>query len=352
MSFWLTVLLEWHNLQLQLTAATLQQHLLPTTHNSTLSAFLYHSWPAIQLTNIMPSSKKKKARGKARRAAKSREADEEDGVVNGIDSQMQRLQINNKNDEEDAMLEEAINREVAANNDEVNNFQICNHGFVPVPRSPVCLVFLKSFFDEYYACCRSNLDFYYLFEHIYEATKTTYAEVWNDPDKLNWIASRFTKQGTNEILDGYYHTAARSAVFSSFFEQCAVIKEYTKDQTHSSECLNWADFDRLCNWNKIFELYLGDDHTLMSFLRKRIPCKCLDKKYKEVKWITKIGLCCNEDCSLPGNKTARGEMLSCTQCRRASYCSRECQVAHWPSHKEFCVAAANMRAAQKSRQKK
>ena len=32
---------------------------------------------------------------------------------------------------------------------------------------------------------------------------------------------------------------------------------------------------------KPFELLRADNHTLVSYFRKRIPCSCLDVKYKE-----------------------------------------------------------------------
>ena len=32
--------------------------------------------------------------------------------------------------------------------------------------------------------------------------------------------------------------------------------------------------------------------------------------------------------------------VACTRCRRADYCDRPCQVAHWPAHKAPCKAAA------------
>lgn len=73
-----------------------------------------------------------------------------------------------------------------------------------------------------------------------------------------------------------------------------------------------------------------------SYLRKNIPCSCLDKKYKEVKSITRMGMCCNEMCSLPNQMAKRSTMLCCTGCRVANYCSRECQKAAWPENKEFC----------------
>ena len=311
----------------------------------------------------MPS-KKKKARGKARRAAKSREAKDDDGAVNEIDSKMQRLQIsNNKNSQEDgdedALLEEAINLaaaekeepEAAAKNDQVNNSEICNHGFVPFPRIHVCRAFLESLGNDYWAGRKSRLNLYHILEHFYEATKTKYAEVWNDPNKMNWVVSYFVRLGTKTILDDSVtnETAARSAMFSSFFEQWAAVVVHAKEARASCD---WDIFRVLCHWTKILELYKGDEHTLVSFFRKRITCKCLDDKYKEVRSITKIGYCCYEDCSLPGNKTIRSKMLYCTQCRRANYCSRECQVAHWLSHRDECKLNARWIAAKKSRRKK
>ncbi len=300
----------------------------------------------------MPSKKKKKARDKTRRT-KSRKEDD-DGAVNDIDSEMQRLKIGSsgKNqvlEDEDALLEAAINLaaaereelETAARSDAVNNSQICKHGFVLVPSCHLCLAFMGSYAYEFEAAPESDDTFGY----AYEATKTKFAEVWNDPDNLNWIASRFISRGTDTILEGNYSVAGRSAMLASFFEQWAAVVLY---QNETQASCDWDNFVALCDWSKIFELWQGDEHTLVSFYRKRIPCKCLDKRYEEVKSIKKIGFCQNDSCF---KKTIRCEMLSCTQCRKANYCSRECQVANWPTHKQFCVVRANISAALKSTQK-
>ena len=297
----------------------------------------------------MPS-KNKKARGKARRAAKSRK-EEEVVVKNGIESEMQRLQINKEADDE-ALLEEAINLaaaereelEAAAKNDEVSNSQICNHGLVPLSKRHVCKAFLKSFVDEYNEICESNLAIYDLFQHIYEAMKITYAKVWIDSEKIQWVASSLIIEGTGRILQGDYSGAALYSIFSCFLEQCATTVAYQKEAQLST----WNIFDASCDWTKMCELYEGDEHTLVSFYRKRIPCKCLDNKYKEVKSIKKIGFCQNDYCQ---KKTIRCEMLSCTQCREANYCSKECQAAHWPTHKQICITTARRLAARKSSHK-
>jgi hypothetical protein len=81
----------------------------------------------------------------------------------------------------------------------------------------------------------------------------------------------------------------------------------------------------------------------VNFFRKRIPCQCLDKKYKEVKSIIKMGLCCNPACSLPDRQVERKKMFKCTggcRCSNTYYCSYECQKADWSEHKKECSRMA------------
>ncbi|GFH52347.1 hypothetical protein CTEN210_08823 [Chaetoceros tenuissimus] len=42
-----------------------------------------------------------------------------------------------------------------------------------------------------------------------------------------------------------------------------------------------------------------------------------------------------QNCSKNGTEVGH-ELSLCSKCKRAAYCSRECQVAHWPNHREFC----------------
>ena len=299
-----------------------------------------------QRNSNMPSKKKARGKARARRVAKSRKAMEEDAAVN-VTAQIQRLQIGNNNinqdEDEDALLEVAINL-AAAEKDELEAAAAakhdkalskkCLHGFVtfpledhckfsPFPRDHVCGAFIDSFIHIFFADSESDslIDG---FDTGYEATKIKFAEVWNDADKMQLVVSYFVCNGTNKILlyrDSDSDRGCYDAIFASFFEQeIAVNIQKTQASRH---------------WGKISELRC-DEHTLVSFFRKRIPCKCLDERYKEVKSITKVGICNNPSCSLPDRTAERSKMLSCTRCRRANYCSRECQKAAWPLHKQSC----------------
>lgn len=166
-----------------------------------------------------------------------------------------------------------------------------------------------------------------------------YSEIWSDASRLELAISclLLLRIGTDCILKGNYGEARFKAAVTSYLEQCVQIM-FRKTQPAMS-------------WGKVAELYDADEHTLVSFFRKRISCKCLDEKYDEVKSIVKMGLCANPKCSLHDRKTVRSKRLYCTKCRLENYCSRECQVSHWKRHKEHCEVAASVMAELKMRRK-
>ncbi len=277
----------------------------------------------------MPS-KKKRAKGKARRAAKSRNsrnaAARDD--VKDVELQMQRLQMqinddNNHNNEDD-ILEEAINL-AAAEREEIEAAE-CYHGLVldSLPKACVRNAFIDSFLAEMSDSYRTRID---VLLDAYEATKVKWAKVWNDPDMIQEVITKLVSCGTSSILERKYSFARPGAFYTSFFEQW---RAATICKTHPT-----------LNWGKLAELLYGDKHTLVSFFRKRIPCKCLDKRYKEVKSIVKTGRCCNQSCTLPNKKVERSKLLCCERCRSVYYCSSECQKAAWPLHKKECLHSNN-----------
>ena len=121
---------------------------------------------------------------------------------------------------------------------------------------------------------------------------------------------------------GNENGAGVDASFALFFEELIAV-ELTKSRP-------------MTYYSKIIELQLTYIHTTVSFLKKRIPCCCLNEKHKQVKSIKKMGFCCNPHCSQPDRKFERSSLLCCTGCDLVSYCSSECQRADWRYHKFDC----------------
>jgi len=139
---------------------------------------------------------------------------------------------------------------------------------------------------------------------------------------LKQVVSFYLFNGTKGVLEGDIVVARFHASIACYFEEHIAVDlqktKFTYDLT------------------KVAELWSADEHTLVKYLRKNIPCKCLDEKYKEVKSITMMGVCFNPKCSIPDRMVERSKMLYCTRCCISNYCSAECQKANWPRHKEFC----------------
>ena len=137
------------------------------------------------------------------------------------------------------------------------------------------------------------------------------------------MISHFVSEGTKCLLRGDIHTARGNAIFANYFEQN----------------FNLVEYEKMFSWPKLMRFCHADEHTLCSYFRNRIPCSCLDEKYKEVKSLVKLDLCWNAKCKKP-NRFAidRETMLTCSRCRQAIYCSSKCQEIDWRvKHKKDCT---------------
>jgi hypothetical protein len=77
---------------------------------------------------------------------------------------------------------------------------------------------------------------------------------------------------------------------------------------------------------------MGTDRGMVLFLSKQIPCSCLDEDEKKAKQAAKTRKCfyCNSE-------SLELELMKCSQCKSAHYCSKKCQVADWKAgHKKNC----------------
>jgi hypothetical protein len=162
-----------------------------------------------------------------------------------------------------------------------------------------------------------------------EATQEKFASVWKNEATLRQIVCFCVTMGAQCILDEKDDEARRMSVCAYFIEQIIALEFFSQSTIHIY---------------RVLELIKCDLHTVVSFFRKRIPCKCLDVKYEEVKTVTKMGICSNPDCSLPERKTERNKILYCAQCDQVCYCSRACQKSHWKKHKKICKEIAYLKA--------
>ena len=254
----------------------------------------------------MPS--RKKAKGRARKAAKAAKEQEEAAVANqdgSLEAQMQRLTMDDL---------------------------LCRHGFELESREErLCLEFVKAFSDGFlaHASAGANDNASCLIEGT-NATKEQFASVWNDLAMMKHVVSCLVASGAQYILDGDNLSARIEASFACYFEQLIAFNMKTAP---------------MIDCHSIGELQMSDINTLVNYFRKRIPCKCLDKRHKEVKSVTKMGRCCNSTCSLPDRQVERKKMFRCTGCSSMYYCSYECQKAHWKSeHKKICKVVADLKA--------
>jgi len=271
----------------------------------------------------MPSRKKKsKAKGRKPAAGEGGMKAEENVTANveqkgTLNSEMQRLKIGEQQgDDDDALLEEAIKLAAVEKQEiEEKEKENCTHGYNPSSKfqARYCEDFMKSFMESYLASTREGnrsdvTSFVGAFRTAAENSIMTTNASRNKSNK-ECIYPCCLAEGTKIILNHGKSDAARLAAMVALF-------------TKNAEIAGWPDRQ------KMLEVIHGDEHTLVQFFRKQIPCSCLDEKYKEVKSITKMGVCCNGECPLPGNMAVRSKMFRCTRClsdQYVSYCSRECQ---------------------------
>ena len=263
----------------------------------------------------MPS--RKKAKGKARKAAKEAKAKQEE------DSRAVGAVTANQRQECAETLEARMERLMISDPSPT----MCRHGCPPL--SPdnfkICLEFINAFIATF----TSQRNFFAdAFLTATKATAEEYANVYSS--QLDTVVSMLLAYGTQYILEGDNEIGLYASLACYFEELLAVGLHKTKAAPSLS---------------KVVELLSPDDHTLVSYYRKRIQCDCLDEKYKEVKSIKKMGWCFNPSCRQTERQVERSKMFSCTRCSLANYCSVECQRADWKEHREECNEAVKVKAA-------
>ncbi len=261
---------------------------------------------------------RKRNQGKARKAAKAKAREEGE-------ERMNETTINGRELSQEAQTHWKI-----------GNTQ-CTHGYhLSSSSRKMSSQFAPEFFKSFQEARGSGKPLPIRLIAARNATIVEYADVWKDSTKMEVAMSYSLSIGTNYILEDKYDHASRIATTARYFEEYIAVE---LQQTQA-----------LYRTNKLYETQNADQHTLVTFFRKRIPCSCLDKKYQEVKPISKMGMCFNTQCNLPNRMAKRSKTMYCDGCRRVTYCSRECQKAHWKKHKADCFKFAKIKADFDARQ--
>lgn len=293
----------------------------------------------------MPSLKKKKTTKKKGRGGKAKEKKEgskqklvEETHHPSVLKALKRLNLDaeyfeEEDDEDDFLfLEKAI--KAAEVEIEMNKFHLVEDLCDGYDMPDCC----HGFQDELSALSKDDEDIYVAgmtlkkvidkglgLSAAIDGTNKLYSLVVDDPKKRKKISSSFIAASTTFVLNSEMNTASIFAFLASYYENHITHNVYKIKNLYS--LLKSMDLNTVA----------CDHHTLVSYLKKRIPCNCLDDKYKQVKSIPKMGACCNPNCPLPNNMVDRKKMFYCTRCKTANYCSRACHKAAWRSiHKLFC----------------
>mmetsp|Transcript_5930 Transcript_5930/g.8426 ORF Transcript_5930/g.8426 Transcript_5930/m.8426 type:complete len:288 (+) Transcript_5930:144-1007(+) len=150
-----------------------------------------------------------------------------------------------------------------------------------------------------------------------------YPEVFESPSKLKWAISFYHSRGTQDVINGNMKRAQHAAI-------CATLMNgYLSDLSDVSTM-------------KLYDIMQSNDKMILTYFRKRISCSCLDETRKEYKGVKKTGKCCNDQCPLPGRVAERSSLLYCTACKFVQYCSAECQKVNWKYHKHQCTSIAKL----------
>jgi len=188
----------------------------------------------------------------------------------------------------------------------------CNHGCGEIP-------IVSSFLDTFF----SNMNKKEMTTNVRDSFET-HPQVWNDKINKKMAMNILTRMGTNMMLQE-----------NSLFEALTLAKVIVLFEHYDNGGIEAVINSRQVQ-TKVRDLSDNNPNSGsrdgLKFYSKRISCSCLKSMHQEARrTLPKIGFCMN--CK---EEMKRVDLSVCSRCMVDQYCSRECQVAHWPQHKRFC----------------
>jgi hypothetical protein len=152
------------------------------------------------------------------------------------------------------------------------------------------------------------------------------------------IARRNTEAG-----DGRHHTT--SMTLARRIAEAMVLLQSLRDATDAQVSIFVGnvdkEFQKLSQWDRQWIskiLGLDSDRAVIRFFAKQqqrqsSSCTCLHEKKTQAKAMEKTGLCSYRVCL---KRVKYCALMDCAGCHMAQYCSKACQQANWPMHKQVC----------------
>ena len=211
----------------------------------------------------------------------------------------------------------------------------CNHGcdiMIPDdPNHPIC-----SLMDAFFTDCKDLTNM--------QSVLKLHPQVWHNSINRKVMINILVRMGANLLLSAYYHSLNNKVVSSVrgrgvilAITAITILENYNKEMS----------IDKIVQTRYVAAKFrdIRENEGCrdeLKFLSKRISCSCLKQMYSEArKTEPKMGVC--HHCSVA---TERSLLYVCSKCRIDQYCSRACQVAHWPKHEKQCVEYACIHSVQ------
>eukprot|EP00984_Skeletonema_dohrnii_P001318 scaffold402_cov70-Skeletonema_dohrnii-CCMP3373.AAC.2 len=192
---------------------------------------------------------RKKAKGKARKAAKAMKEEEKEAHNDSSAAAAQQR-------EQEGALEAHLQLQMQRLIIDIDSLPSpCKHGFVPFLEGHTCDLFLKLYLSAY---SNSSEDADSILVAM-AAVEEKYPEVLHDSSKMKAILSYFLAEGTDFILNGNDDAARITATKIVMFEECIAYR-VLKTQA-------------VMHLQKAIEILIADDHTLIRSTKKSNPSK-------------------------------------------------------------------------------
>jgi hypothetical protein len=271
----------------------------------------------------MPSKSRKKIKGQARKAKKA-----------AANSKQQSNNTNTSNNIQSTLIRPDGTYVTAPST------SVCNHGQGDGCNVPsVCGQFIGTFFKSYISLDqRMDLTQTTIDKKNLAVISTIMTSLSNAcdqfPEAVNNLDCRDIVK-KNIICNGVSYLLRQSMGPSHLPLACAValmcIDSYDPTRPVPQCPLAFDDRDAKV-WMNHADILGGCQRSLVKYYVKRTPCNCLDELCAEIKSTTpKIATCLK--CRQIKERTS---MFICTGCERITYCSKACQIANVPYHKDDC----------------